>query len=150
MWFLVMSIWWCLYVSLLLCCWKRVFALTVSSLDETLLALGLLHFGLRGQTCLLLQVFWLPTLHSSSLWWKGHLSLMLVLGGIVSLCRTFNFNFFISGWGIDLDYCDVEWLPWKWTEIILSTLRLQPSKTFQTLLLTMRSMPLLLRDSWSQ
>ena len=36
---------------------------------------------------------------------------MLVLEGIVGLRRTsVNFSFFsISGWGIDLDYCDVEW-----------------------------------------
>ena len=39
---------------------------------------------------------------------------MLVLEGLVSLHRTGNFSFFsISGWGIDLDYCDIEWFPWK-------------------------------------
>ena len=37
--------------------------------------------------------------------------------------------------------------PWKWTEIIiLSFLRLLPSTAFQTLLLTMRATPFLLRD----
>ena len=26
----------------------------------------------------------------------------------------FNFSFFsITGWGIDLDYCDIEWLAWE-------------------------------------
>ena len=46
----------------------------------------------------------------------------------------FNYNFFgISGWGIDLDYCDVEWLPWKQTEITLSFLKLNPSTAFLTL-----------------
>ena len=35
---------------------------------------------------------------------------MLVLEVLVDLHRTFNFSFFhITGWGIDLDYCDVEW-----------------------------------------
>ena len=35
---------------------------------------------------------------------------MLVLKGLVGLHRTFNFSFFsITGWGIDLDYCDIEW-----------------------------------------
>ena len=35
---------------------------------------------------------------------------VLVLDGLVSLHRTFQFSFFgISGWGIELDYCDVEW-----------------------------------------
>ena len=38
---------------------------------------------------------------------------MLVLKGLVGLhrsCTLFNFSFFsITGWGIDLDYCDIEW-----------------------------------------
>ena len=35
---------------------------------------------------------------------------MLVLEGLVGLQRT-KFSFFsITGWGIDLDYCDIEWL----------------------------------------
>ena len=38
---------------------------------------------------------------------------MLVLKGLVGLhrsCTPFNFSFFsITGWGIDLDYCDIEW-----------------------------------------
>ena len=38
-------------------------------------------------------------------------------------------------------------LLWKWTEIILSFLRLHPSTAFQTLFLTMRATPFLLRDS---
>ena len=38
-------------------------------------------------------------------------------------------------------------LPWKRTEIILLFLRLHPSTAFWTLLLTMKVMPFLLRDS---
>ena len=35
---------------------------------------------------------------------------MLVLEGLVSLHRTGNFSFFsIRGWGVDLDYCNIEW-----------------------------------------
>ena len=35
---------------------------------------------------------------------------MLVLKGLLDLHRTFNFSFFsVTGWGIDLDYCDTEW-----------------------------------------
>ena len=35
---------------------------------------------------------------------------VLVLDGPVGLHRTLQFSFFgISGWGIELDYCDVEW-----------------------------------------
>ena len=34
----------------------------------------------------------------------------LVLKGLVGLHRPFNFSFFsITGWGIDLDYSDIEW-----------------------------------------
>ena len=34
---------------------------------------------------------------------------MLVLKRLVGLHRTFNFSFFsVTGWGIDLDYCDIE------------------------------------------
>ena len=35
---------------------------------------------------------------------------MLVLKGLVSIHRTLNFIFFsVTRWGIDLDYCDIEW-----------------------------------------
>ena len=46
----------------------------VRSLDKTLLAFTLLHSIFQGQICLLLQ-FSLEflLLHSSPLWWKGHL-----------------------------------------------------------------------------
>ena len=61
----------------------------VCSLGRNLLAFALLHSVLQGQICLLLQVslnFLL--LHSSPLWWKGHLFWVLVLEGLVSLHRT--------------------------------------------------------------
>ena len=35
---------------------------------------------------------------------------MLVLEGLVGLQEPFNFSFFsITGWGKDLNYCDIEW-----------------------------------------
>ena len=35
---------------------------------------------------------------------------MLVLEGLKVFLEPANFSFFdISGWGVDLDYCDVEW-----------------------------------------
>ena len=74
---------------------------------------------------------------------------MLVLEDLVDLHRTIHL-FQMSDWGIDLDYYDVNGLPWKRTEIILSFLRLHPSTAFQTLLLTMRATPFLLRDSCPQ
>ena len=44
----------------------------VCSLSKTLLVFALLHFLLKGQTCLLLQVSLDLLFHSSPLWWKGH------------------------------------------------------------------------------
>ena len=39
---------------------------------------------------------------------------MLVLEGLVVFIEQFNYRFFgISGWGIDLDYCDIEWFAFK-------------------------------------
>ena len=39
---------------------------------------------------------------------------MLVREGLVGLYRPFNFSFFrITVQGIDLDYCDIEWLALK-------------------------------------
>ena len=35
---------------------------------------------------------------------------MLILKGLVGLHRTVQLRFFsVTGWGIDLDYCDIEW-----------------------------------------
>ena len=35
---------------------------------------------------------------------------MLVLEGFLVFIELFNFSFFsITGWGINLDYCDIEW-----------------------------------------
>ena len=36
--------------------------------------------------------------------------MVLILEGLVGPIELFNFNFFgITRWGIDLDYCDIEW-----------------------------------------
>ena len=61
------------------------------SRDKTLLAFALLHFSFQGQTCLFFQVsldFLL--LHSSLLWWKELLFLVLILGSVIGLYRTGN------------------------------------------------------------
>ena len=61
----------------------------VHSLGETLVAFALLCFVLQGQICLLLQVFLDFLLsHSSPLWWKGLLFLVLVLEGLIGPHRT--------------------------------------------------------------
>ena len=46
---------------------------------------------------------------------------MLLIEGLVNHIEPFSFSFFgVSGWGIDLDYCDVEWFALKMNQIILS------------------------------
>ena len=71
---------------------------------------------------------------------------MFILKGLVGLVglEPFNFSLFsVTGWGIDLDYCDIEWF----ALIILSFLRLHPSTAFHTLLLTLTATPFLLSIS---
>ena len=102
---------------------RRCLLWSVHSLGKTLLAFALLHFVFQGQTCLLLHVSLdCPLLHSSPLWWKGYLFLVLVLEDLGGLHRTvWLFSFFgISGWGKDLDYCDVEWfaLEMNWVHFV--------------------------------
>ena len=70
----VLTIWW--YPCVVFSCvvGKGRLPWPVCSLGKTLLDFALLHFISQGQICLLLQVcldFLL--LHSSPLWWKGHL-----------------------------------------------------------------------------
>ena len=39
---------------------------------------------------------------------------MLVLKGLIGLPRTVSFSFFnVAGWGIDLDYRDIEWFAFE-------------------------------------
>ena len=118
----------------------------VRSLGKTLLAFALLHFVLQGQTCLLLQVSLdFMILHSSPLWWKGHLYLVFILEGLVGLHRTVQLQVL---WHQSLRF--TLRLLWYWmvclgNEIILSFLRLHPSAAFWTPLLTTRATPFLLR-----
>ena len=73
---------------------------------------------------------------------------VLVLEGLVGLHKSVNFSHFsIHDWGIHLITVMLNGLPWKRIEIILSFLRLHPSTAFQTLLLSIRATPFLLRDS---
>ena len=60
--------------SHLLCCWKRVFAMTSAFSWQNSVSLCPALFVLQGQICLLLQVFLdFLLLHSSPLWWKSYL-----------------------------------------------------------------------------
>ena len=107
---LVLTIWCCpcLESSLVLleegvCCDQCV-------LLAKLLAFALHHSVLQGQMSLLLQVFLdFLLLHSSPLYWQGHLFWVLVLEGLVGLHRT-----------VQLQLLQCYWLehrlglPWYW------------------------------------
>ena len=69
-------------------------------LAKLLLVFAVLHSVFQGQICLLLQVsLEFLLLHSSPLWWKGHLFLVLVLEGLIDLHRTVQLHFFsTSDW----------------------------------------------------
>ena len=123
---------------------------SVCSLDKTLLAFALLHSVLQGQICLLLQVFLdFLLLHSSPLWWKGHVLGVLVLEGLVGLHSTTQLQLLKHYWsGHRLV------LLWYWLVCLGNEQRsfccfwaCTQVTAFQTLLLTMRATPFLLRDS---
>ena len=82
----------------------------VCSLCKTVLAFALLNSVLQGQICLLPQVFLdFLILHSSLLYWKGHLFWVLVLKGLVGLHRTIQLQLLQRYWlGHRLG------LPWYW------------------------------------
>ena len=65
--------------------------------------------------------------------------------------KLFNLNFFgITGWGIDLDHCDIEWFALETNRDHSVVFETASSTAFQTLLLTMMATLLLLRDSCPQ
>ena len=63
----------------------------------------------------------------------------------------FNFSFLgISGWGIDLDYYDIEYFALETSRDHSVVFEIVPSTAFWTLLLTMKATPFFLRDSCPQ
>ena len=76
---------------------------------------------------------------------------MLALKDLVGLHKTVQLQLLsVTGWGIDLDNCDIEWFPLETNRDHSVILRLYPSTAFQTLLLTMMATSFLLRDSCPQ
>ena len=78
---------------------RGCFLQPVCSLGKTLLAFDLFHSVLQGQIFLLLWVsldFLL--LHSSPLYWRGHLFSVLVLEGLVGLHRTLQLQLLQHYW----------------------------------------------------
>ena len=76
---------------------------------------------------------------------------MLVLKGLVGLHRTVQLQFFsVTGWGIDLDYCDIEWFALEMNRDHSVVFEIASKYCICTLLLTMMATPFLLRDSCPQ
>ena len=118
----ILTIWWCP-------CVESSIVLLEEGVcyDQCVLLAKLFHFVSQGQTYLLLQVsldFLL--LHSSPLWWKGHFFFFFFgvsSRGLIDLHRAIQFQLFgISGWGIDLGYCDIEWFAFEmnWDHSVIS------------------------------
>ena len=80
---------------------------------QTLLAFAPCHFVLQGQICLLLQVFldFLPFAFQSPIMKRTSFFCVCWFQKVLQVfIEPFNVSFFsITGWGIDLDYCDIEW-----------------------------------------
>ena len=80
---------------------------------QNLLVFALLHSVFQGKICLLLQVFLdflllhfpFPYDEKNMFFWGCQFQ-----KGLQVIIEPFNFSFFsITGWHIDLDYCDIEW-----------------------------------------
>ena len=75
---------------------------------------------------------------------------MLVLGGHVGLHRTIQFQFFsITGWGIDMDYSNIEWFALETNRDHSVIFEIAPKYCILDSL-TMRATLFLLRDSCPQ
>ena len=63
----------------------------------------------------------------------------------------FNFSFFsITGWGIDLDYCDIEWFFLETNRDHSVSFEIASKYCISDLLLIMMATPFLVRDSCPQ
>ena len=72
---------------------------------------------------------------------------MLVLKGLVGLHRTAQLSFFrVTGWGIDLDYCDIVWFALETNRDHSVVFEIAPKYCISDSFLTMRATPFLLRD----
>ena len=74
--------------SLLLCCWKRVFAMTSVFSWQNSVSLWPASFCTPRQNLLLQVALDFLLFHSSPLQWRGHLFCALVLEGLIGLHRT--------------------------------------------------------------
>ena len=137
--------------SLLLCCWKRVFGMkSVFSWQNSISLCPVSFCTPRPNLPVTPGISWLAIFAFQSPIMKRTSFLGVRSRRFVGLHRTIKLQLFsITGRGIDLDYCDIEWFALE-TEIILSLLRLHLNTVFWTLWFTMMAIPFLLRDSCPQ
>ena len=122
------------------------------SLDKTVSLCTDSFCSPRPNLSVILGTSWLPAFAFQSPVMKRTSFLVLVLEDLVGLHRTSQLQFLWYQWlehRLGLLWCWMVCL-WKQTEIILSFLQLHPKTSFQTLLLSMRATPFLLRDSCPQ
>ena len=134
-------------------CWKRVFAMTSAFSWQNSISLCPASFHIpRPNLPVTPAISWLPTFAFLSPMMKKTSFFGVSSRILVSLHRTVHHQLFfsISGWSIDVDYCDFEWFALEMNKDYSVTLRLHPSTAFWTLLLTMRVTPFLLRGSCPQ
>ena len=144
---MVMSI--CSFLSY---CWKRVFVMTSLFSWKNSISLGPASFFTpRPNLPTTPSISWLPTFAFHSPMRKRIPFFILSLEGLFGLHRTVQLQLLQHYWsGHRLR------LMWYWMvclgnkHIILSFLRLHPSTSFQTLLLTMMATLFLIRDSCPQ
>ena len=96
-------------LSHLLCCWKRVFAVTSAFSWQNSVGLCFLLYSKVRFTCysryLFTSHFYILVPYSE----KDIFFWVLVLESLVGHQRTIQLQHLVSCWGIDLDYCDIEW-----------------------------------------
>ena len=76
---------------------------------------------------------------------------MLVLEGLIGLDGTVQLQLFgISGWGVDLDYCDMEWFALEMNRDHSVVFEIESKYCISDSLLSMMATPFLLRHSCPQ
>ena len=97
-----------------MCCWKSVFAMTSAFSWQNSISLCPASFRIprpnlpvtSGVSCLHTFAFQSPIMKRTSFW--GFISKRSCRSSYKTY-KTFNFSFFsVTGWGIDLDYCNIE------------------------------------------
>ena len=77
--------------------------------------------------------------------------LVLVIEGLVGHIELFNFSSFSIGhWGIDLNYCDIEWFALETNRDHSVVFEIPSKYCILDALMTMMATPFLLRDSFPQ